>query len=257
MGLFSRKKKPSPDVPSAASHSAQAARQAASQQAASQQAAAQQAAEQTAKKAADQRKISEEESTMKKIADKRKDILQLERALVGFEAERNKLLRLALKARREEKENEKMAHMRAAKRLATRIKRYQDTVVSNQTQLDALEDAAFLNENANKNKGFVTDLTELAVDRDEIDNDIQDMRDAISGVNEVNLTFEADASMNKGIYEDEDAMLELDELESKMAKDAASQIPSVPGTTPAMPAAAPVNASEEDEIRQLELELAQ
>lgn len=255
MGLFSRKKKPAAAEEAPRAQAPQAAVATRNAQQVQQVHHAQQAQE-AAKKAAEQQKIAEEERTMKKIADKRTDIKQLERALGGFEAERNRLKQLALKARQEGKENEMKAHMRAATRLQQRIKRYQDMVINHQTQLDALEDAAFNKEGVQKTKAFVEDMDELAVDRDEIDKNLEDMREAIAGVNDVNLTFEADSSMNKGIYDDEDAMAELDALEAQQAQGAASEIPAVPGETPTMPVAQAANASEEEEIRKLEAELA-
>ncbi|CDF40195.1 unnamed protein product [Chondrus crispus] len=189
---------------------------------------------------------------MASITTKRTDIDRLQKALNGFEEERRREAGLAIKARNEKKINVAKAHMRNATRLKQKIANYETRVVANQSQLDALEDASFNVGNVKQMKAFKEDIQSLQQDPDEVNETLQGMREALDDVNNVNLTLEADANLNKGAYDD-DIMAGLDELEAEFADDTPVQdIPAVPGEKPTMPTA-PVHADpEEEEMRRLE-----
>lgn len=247
MGLFSKKKKPSA--------SDEAALQAARAQAAAAQASAAQAAREASARAAANDKKAKEERTLSNITAKRTDIAQLQRALNGFEEERRREASLAIKAKNEKKINVAKAHLRNSNRLKQRIAQYETRIVQNQSQLDALEDAAFNEQGIDSMQNFTANMDGLQQDPDQINETLQDMRDVMSGVNDVNLTFQADAQMNKGIYDTDDVLGDLDDLENEFAEDTPLEIPSVPGEKPQMPTAPTPAASEEEEIRRLEADI--
>lgn len=247
MGLFSKKKK--------SSGADEAAAQAARAQAAALQAAAAQAAKDAqAREAADAKK-AKEERTLANISAKRTDISQLQRALNGFEEQRRQEAALAIKAKNEKKINVAKAHLRNANRLKQRIAQYDTRIIQNQGQLDALEDAAFNVQGLDNMQSFTHNMEGQQQDPDQINETLQDMRDVMAGVNDVNLTLQADAQMNKGIYDTDDVLGDLEDLENEFGEETPLEIPSVPGEKPQMPTAANPAASEEEEIRRLEADI--
>lgn len=255
MGLFSRKKKaPTPPPEVVAAQTAAVQKAAAEAARASAQARAKAAAEATRAK---------EDRSMTNITAKKKQIEQLQRALNGFEEQRKKEAALAIQARNAKRVNEAKAHLRNATRLKMRIQQYDYQVVQNQTQLHALEDANVQRQAADNVKQFTSNIEELKQDPDEIQDALQDMREAMAGVNEVNLTMQADSELNKGLYDADDMMAEIDALEDELGigeEEKMVEMPSVPGEVPAMPVGVGVGGggleSEEEEIRRLERDVA-
>eukprot|EP00177_Eucheuma_denticulatum_P006269 GFKZ01011436.1.p1 GENE.GFKZ01011436.1~~GFKZ01011436.1.p1 ORF type:complete len:252 (+),score=72.31 GFKZ01011436.1:440-1195(+) len=246
MGLFSRKKKPS------------AAEIAAAQQA-EQQRQAQAAADAKAKKEAADRAEREkvrarEDKTLNDITAKRKDIDQLERAVVTFEQDRKKEATLAIKAKREKRVNQASIHLRNAKRLETKIKQYQVRISQNQSQLDALEDAHFNLDGANAIKTFNQNMEGLKQDVGEVDQQLQDMRETMDDVTAVNQALEGDVNLYGSAVDNEDELAALEaEFADQLGDTTAADIPAVPGTVPTMPPPqASAAADEDEEIRKLE-----
>lgn len=251
MGLFGKKKKQAAADEAAAA----VARQQAAAAAAAAQHQAQVAAAEAERKAKAEAEKSKEEQAMANITAKRQDIKQLERALAGFEADHKRLTALALKARQEKRVNDMKTHMRAATRIKNRINQYNNAVIKNQEQLDALEDVSFMNQNNEKTNVFVGNMQGMAVDAEKYEENLQDMREQMDAVNDLKDISQADANLSKTAYDEEEYMAELDALEAEQsAAGAASEIPAVPGNLPKMPvAAAPTTTlSEEEEIRKLE-----
>lgn len=214
--------------------------------------------EMAAKAAADE----EERKERKILADitaKRKDIQQLQRALNGFEEERRREAALSKKAREQKKENEARSHLRNATRLKKRMEQYEQRVITNQTQLDALEDAAFQRQGIQNISNFTENIGEMQQDPDQIDDTLAKMREAMDGVNEGNLAFQADSNMNQSAYDTEDLDAQFAALDAEFADEEpepTAVIPSVPGTVPKMPQSANPISQEDEEIRQLEAGIA-
>lgn len=207
-----------------------------------------------AKAAAD----AEERRERKILADitaKRKDIEQLQRALNGFEEERRREAALAKKANQDGKKTEAKAHLRNATRLKNRMAQYEQQVITNQTQLDALEDAAFQRQGIQKISDFTDNIESMKQDPEQIDDTLAKMREAMAGVNEGNLAFQADANLNQSAYETDDLEAELAALDEEFGTTEAqptAALPSVPGTLPTMPDTSAAMSKEDEEIRQLE-----
>lgn len=250
MGLFSRKKK---NAASSAAEAARAQAQATAAQDAAARATREAAAKEAADKAAREKERAEEEKVLANIGAKRTDIEHLQNALNGFEQERRREAGLAIKARNEKRLTAAKAHMRNAARLKQRISNYETRLIANQSQLDALEDASFNKGGVKQMKDFKEDIEGLQQNPDEINDALQDMRDALNSVNDVNLTMQADANLNTGIYDSEDVLGDLDALEQEFGEETpVPDIPAVPGEKPTMPTAPVHSDPEEEQMRRLE-----
>lgn len=269
MGLFSRKKK-TPKVEAGPDPAAQAA-QAAQAQAAQAQAAqaAQAAAQQRAAAAASAEKDAQrakEERTLASITLKRRNIQQMEKAVIRFEEERKKAMLAASSAKKAKRNADAQSHLRNAQRLKTRIEQYQNRVLVEQQQLDAIEDASAFAQQHEGNKMFKQNIEELKVDVEDVEETLQDMREAMAGIEDINLAVKADAELNKGAYDMDDAFAELEEFEAELAESTTDAIPDVPNNVPSDPAISAPKAStaasstqysaEEEEIRRLEAGMA-
>lgn len=248
MGLFSRKKKPSPEEI--------AAQQQAEQQRIAQAAAALKEREEAAAREVKEKERQREEKTFANIEAKKKDIRMLEGAITAFEADRKKEALLAIKAKKEKKLSEAQIHMRNAKRFETRIKNYQARIQQNQSQLDALEDAANMIDQYQGVKQFNKDMQDYTLDVHGVEENLQDMREAMSGVQAVNDAFRVDADMNKPAYDEDETFADFEaEFADDVEESETVKIPSVPGTVPKTPAPASALEDEDDEIRKLEADV--
>lgn len=248
MGLFSKKKKPSP--------AEIAAQEQAEQQRIAQAAAALREREVAAAREAKEKERQREEKTFGNIEAKKKDIKMLENAITAFEADRKKEALLAIKAKKEKKLNAAQIHMRNAKRLEGRIKNYQARIQQNQSQLDALEDAASMIDNYQGMKKFNEDIKESTLDVNEVEEKLQDMREVMSEVQAVNDAYLVDAEMHKPAYDNEEALADLEaEFADELEEPEVVNIPSVPGTVPKMPTPASAMEDEDEEIRKLEADV--
>lgn len=266
MGLFSRKKKVSREASAEADAAAAAASAAAIKAEQDRALKARLDAEATAKKRAADEARRKDEKTLADITTKRKEIKELEKAMQRFEDERNEAMRSAVKAKGLKRDTEMKSHLRNATRLKNRIAQYQNQVNLAQQMLDALEDAAMQRQNLDSTTAFVDNLNEIKIDSETVENKLQDMREVIQGVNEVNLTVQADAELNKNAYDLDEAMDELDALEAEIGQEATQSIPNVPDKAPVMPtipagapaaaASSSISASEEEEMRRLEADIA-
>ncbi|CAN8068505.1 unnamed protein product [Agarophyton chilense] len=260
MKLFSRKKKASK-----AEAEAVARQRAVTQQAEAAAAAAAAVAENERKKAEAQRKREEarqiEDHTVEAIIAKQKQIQQLQRALNGFEEQRQREAKLALRARDSKKLVEMKSHLRQVNRLKARIQQYETMHARSQDQLAALEDAASHRQRVEAEKEFATSLNRTKLDVDQVEESLQQAHEAQSDVDEVNRLFQADANLNPSSSEMMDYEAELDGLAAEFSEPVANAIPSVPDSRPSMPQipnsvpVAPVS-TEEDDIRRLEQEVA-
>ena len=248
MGLFSKNKK----------KKAEAAAEAAARDAAAA-AAAREAAAAAAAKAAKDAQVQKEKANVKKIVDKRKDIERLENAVKGFNAEREKNERAALAAKRAGNTREAVVYMRKVNRLKERIKQYDSSIITHTKQLDAYEDMAFHSQNNVKNEDFVADIGDISETAEKVGETLDDVREKLADVDNINMTIKADAALDQEAYGEESMLDALADLEADAEKNEALAEthdlklgPNVPVGQPTMPSAA---QTEEDEIARMERDL--
>lgn len=201
-----------------------------------------------------------EDRLVNDISAKRKEIDQLVGAIDGFHKRLQMAVRNLQAAKKANKKAEAAVHLRSAKALEKRIKDYEIRIGRAQDQLTTLEDTASLRHAHDSNKHFTESVKHGQLDKDEVENVLQDMRETMDKTNDVNLAIHADHNLHGTTIDDADMDDEIGRLAAEygvedIEEKATTKIPSVPGTIPVMPGAASATAAEdkeEEEIRRLE-----
>lgn len=203
--------------------------------------------------------VTKQKENMQKIIEKRKDIKRLEDAIKGFTAEKNRTVVAASAAKRAGNGKEAVIYMRKVARLKARIAQYDNSLMQQNQQLEGIEDLSFFSQDHAKNEKFVEDIGNFSTTVEDVEETLDDVRAKLQDVENINLTFKADAAQDSTLLGDDAMMEELAKLEMEQEAEAHNIDhlgPSVPADNPTMPEmmSDPLQL-ENDEIAMLEKDI--